>query len=102
MESTTIFNELLQRGELIPVIGMMMGGLLLIVVTCGLMCMGFIKAITGGGATRDRRMLEHQETESFQELARGFRRMEERLDSLETLLIGHPNRPATDHELREL
>jgi len=61
-----------------------------------------MKVITGGGATRDRRKLERQETEAFQDLERGFRRMEERLDSLETLLIGQPNRPATDRELREL
>ncbi|HIB91901.1 TPA: hypothetical protein EYO57_32730 [Candidatus Poribacteria bacterium] len=98
----TFVNDLMYRGDLIPVISILMGGMFLIVITCGLMCLGFVKAITGGGSTRDRRKLERQETEAFQDLERGFRRMEERLDSLETLLIGQPNRPATDRELREL
>jgi hypothetical protein len=89
-------------GMIIPVVGIVMGGLLLIVVACGLMCLGFLKALTGGGSTRDRRKLELQEAQTFQELERGFRKMEERLDSLETLLIGQPSRPATDRELREL
>ena len=98
----TFVNDLMYRGDLIPVISILMGGMFLIVVTCGLMCLGFVKAITGGGSTRDRRKLERQETQTFQELERGFRNMEKRLDSLETLLIGQPSRPATDRELREL
>ncbi len=98
----TFVNDLMYRGDLIPVISILMGGMFLIVVTCGLMCLGFVKAITGGGSTRDRRKLERQETQTFQELERGFRNMEKRLDSLETLLIGLPSRPATDRELREL
>ena len=99
---STFVNDLMYRGDLIPMISILMGGMFLIVVTCGLMCLGFVKAITGGGSTRDRRKLERQETQTFQELERGFRNMEKRLDSLETLLIGQPSRPATDRELREL
>ena len=104
---TTIYTDtpweaILANGMIIPVVSIVMGGLLLIVVACGLICLGFLKAITGGGSTRDRRKIERQEAEAFQDLERGFRRMEERLDSLETLLIGQPNRPATDRELSEL
>lgn len=96
----TAWETLLLEGALIPVLVIvsLMLGFLLMAALCGI----FVKVITGGGATRDRRKLERQETEAFQDLERGFRRMEERLDSLETLLIGQPNRPATDRELREL
>jgi hypothetical protein len=105
--NTTIYanpnwDALLASGSIIPIISIVMGGLLLIVVACGLIGLGFLKAVTGGGSTRVRRKVARQEAEAFQDLERGFRRMEERLDSLETLLMGQPNRPATDRELSEL
>jgi hypothetical protein len=61
-------------------------------ILCTLMAVGlgiaFMKAVLGGGSTKRLRHMDHQEVQDFQELERGFRRMEERLDALETLLIG--------------
>jgi hypothetical protein len=61
-------------------------------ILCTMMAVGlgiaFMKAILGGGSTKRLRHLDNQETREFQELEHGFRRMEERLDALETLLIG--------------
>ena len=98
----TPWEALLNNSLLIPLVVTIMVGLLVIILATGLMCFVFLKAITGGGSTRARRTLQHQEAQAFHELERGFRSMENRLDSLETLLIGQPNRPATDRELREL
>ena len=100
--SASPWVEVVADGTFIPIVGIVMGGLLMIVVACGIMCLMFLKTLTGGGTTRDRRKLEKQEALAFQDLERGFRRMEERLDSLETLLIGRSNRPASSRELREL
>jgi hypothetical protein len=71
-------------------------------ILCSLMSIGlgiaFIKAILGGGSTKQLRQFENQEARDFQDLERGFRRMEERLESLETLLIGPQIRPAVNRE----
>ena len=84
---------LLENGTIFPVMGMIFGCILLFTLLCGGMCIAFVKALRGGGSTQKLRHLEHQETRSFQELERGFRRMEERVDSLETLLIGRSTQP---------
>jgi len=61
-------------------------------VLCTMMAVGlgsaFIKLVLGGGSSKQLRQFENKEAKEFQELERGFRRMEERLESLETLLIG--------------
>ena len=67
---------------------LILGALILCVLLAVGLGMGFINAILGGGSSRKLRHMENQEVREFQELERGFRRMEERLESLETLLIG--------------
>jgi len=95
MYITSIWQEMIQNGTIIPVIGLIFGGIGLLMGLCGLLCTVFVKTLRGGGATRELRSLQQQETYDFQKLERGFRRMEERLDSLETLLIGRSsNQPS--------
>lgn len=83
---------------LIPVVSIVMGSLLIITIVCGIVLIGFVKALRGGGATRVQRRVDRQEAQAFQELERGFRRLEERIDSLETLLMGRSQRAAADRE----
>jgi hypothetical protein len=73
---------------IIPVVSIVMGTLFLITLLMGLFGLGFVNILRGGGSTRRLRQLESQETRAFQDLQRGFKRMEERVDSLETLLLG--------------
>jgi hypothetical protein len=87
------WQDLLQNGTIFPLVGLVFGCLMILTVVCGIMCLGFVKALRGGGATQELRFLEQQEAHDFQKLERGFRRMEERLDSLETLLMGRSNNP---------
>jgi len=72
----------------IPALGILMGGLLLFFTVSGLLVLGFVKILRDGGSTRRVRLLEAQERATFQDLQRGFKRMEERIDSLELLLVG--------------
>jgi len=83
---------------LIPVVSIVMGSLLIITIVCGAVLIGFVKAIRGGGASRVQRRVNREEAKAFQELERGFRRLEERIDSLETLLMGQSQRAAADRE----
>ncbi|MFP6581152.1 MAG: hypothetical protein VCD00_01205 [Candidatus Hydrogenedentota bacterium] len=83
---------------MIPIVGIVMGGLLLISIVCGLICIGFVKAVRGGGSTKAQRKVNQDEARAFQQMERGFRRMEERIDSLETLLMGRSQRTASDRE----
>jgi hypothetical protein len=92
--------ELSNIDALIPIAGIAVGGLVLITLVCGLVCIGFVKALRGGGATRVKRKVDRDEALAFQQLERGFRRMEERIDSLETLLIDRMQPTATDREFR--
>lgn len=85
-------------GSIIPVVAIVMTGLLLITIACGMICIGFVKAIRGGGGTKVKRRVDREEAKAFQEMERGFRRMEERIDSLETLLMGRSQQHASDRE----
>lgn len=100
--TNTPWEALLNNSLVIPLVVTIMVGLLVIILATGLMCFMFLKALTGGGSTRARKTLQHREAQAFQELERGFRSMEHRLDSLETLLIGQPNRPITDRDLSQI
>ena len=57
-----------------------------------MLCLGFIacvillKAVTGGGS-RATKETAAKETEMIQEMYHGFRKMEKRIESLETLLL---------------
>ena len=59
---------------------------------------GLELAVRGGGTTRKLRMLEAQEAQAFRDLQRGFSRMTERLESLETLYMGRSQGELVDRE----
>lgn len=90
----------LMEGGAIPALAIIMGGLLLMVVVSGVLMLGFVKILRDGGSTKRVRLLEAQERATFKDLQRGFKRMEERIDSLELLLVGpSSDRNAYQHDI---
>ncbi len=93
-----ILQDLIEPSEVIPLVGMLFGFLLLLLLSIGGLSVAFVKALRGGGSTRKVRQLEAQEARSFQDLQRGFSRMEERIESLETLFMGRSQHRSYDRE----
>jgi len=85
-------------GQTLPMAGVFLGFVLVLLLSMSGLSIVFVKAIQGGGSTRRYRELKAQETQAVQDLQRGFRRMEERLESLETLFIGPAQSPGYDRE----
>ena len=80
--------SMLDNGTVISLAGMLCAFILAILLAGGAMCILFVKALRGGGSTRKLRQLDAREAGAFQDLQRGFKRMGERIESLETLLMG--------------
>ncbi len=93
-----IGQDTLGPGEIIPLAGMLFGFLLILLFSIGGLSIAFVKALRGGGSTRQVRQLEAQETRAFQDLQRGFNRMEERIESLETLFMGRSQERSYNRE----
>ena len=93
-----IWADILNYGPVIPLAGMLFGFLLILLLSIGGLSVAFVKALRGGGSTRKVRQLEAQEARAFQDLQRGFSRMEERIESLETLFMGRSQHRSYDRE----
>ncbi|MDK1021385.1 MAG: hypothetical protein QGD90_07085 [Candidatus Hydrogenedentes bacterium] len=93
--------DILNDGSVIRLAGMLVAFLLILLLSIGGLSVAFVKALRSGGSTRKVRQLEAQEARAFQDLQRGFRRMEERIESLETLFMGRSQHRTYDRE-REL
>lgn len=85
-------------GEIFGVLGMLFGVILILMLCFGGLSIAFVKALQGGGSTRKLREFEARDAQTFQNLQRGFKRMEERIDSLETLFIGTSTSRSYDRE----
>ena len=81
-----MWESLIVSDDAVAILFVGLGFLLGLVWTIGLLAIGFVKALKGtsqkGGAK-----LDVEETRAFQELERGFRGMEQRVETLETLII---------------
>ncbi len=73
------------HGAMIVVIGI--GGVILLLVTLGLIIIGIIRAIKTGGLSKEERKTHTDETRMIQDIYQGLSRMEERVEALETILI---------------
>ena len=93
-----IMGDLISSNEIIPLVGMLFAFLLILTASIGGLSVAFVKALRSGGSTRKVRQLEAQEAQAFQDLQRGFSRMEERIDSLETLFMGRSQHRTYDRE----
>ena len=93
-----IWQDLVEPSEVIPLAAMLFAFLLILTASIGGLSVAFVKALRGGGSTRKVRQFEAQEARAFQDLQRGFSRMEERIDSLETLFMGRSQSRSYDRE----
>ena len=93
-----IWRDVMESGQVIPLAGMLFGFLLILLFSIGGLSVAFVKALRSGGSTRKVRQLEAQEARAFQDLQRGFSRMEERIESLETLFMGRSQHRTYDRE----
>jgi hypothetical protein len=92
------WHDLLNGLPIVPLVAISLGFILLFTVAMGGLTVAFVKAVRGGGSTRRMRELEAQEAKAFYELQRGFTRMTERLESLETLYMGRSQGELVDRE----
>jgi hypothetical protein len=92
------WTELLSSLPIVPITALALGFVLVFSVAMGGLAVAFVKAVRGGGSTRRLRQMEAQEARAFHELQRGFSRMMERLESLETLYLGRSQGELVDRE----
>jgi len=92
------WQDLLNDLPIVPVVALTLAFVLVFSVAMGALAVAFVKAVRGGGATRRLRQMEAQEARAFRDLQRGFTRMMERLESLETLYLGRSQSELVDRE----
>ncbi len=92
------WRDIMESGQVISLLGMIFVFLLVLTASIGGLSVAFVKALRSGGSTRKVRQLEAQEARAFQDLQRGFSRMEERIESLETLFMGRSQHRSYDRE----
>ncbi len=90
--------DLISQLPTVPLVSVALGFILILVLAFALLGIAFVSAVHGGGKTQKLRQLEAEESRTFQDLQRGFRRMHERVDSLETLFIGRSQAELHDQE----
>lgn len=78
--------ELTSWNDLIPVLAIVLGFVVAFIAVTGGLMVAIVKAWRGGHKVAMRKV-DAEEALAFQELQRGFERMESRVESLETLLI---------------
>jgi len=93
-------DTILESRQAIPIIAIFFVFVVGIVATIGGLSIAFVKALKGPGRGQDKE-LDAADTQAFQELERGFRRMEERVESLETLIIDRSRNDSFEHELNK-
>lgn len=92
------WQDLLNDLPIVPVVALTLAFVLVFSVAMGALAVAFVKAVRGGGSTRKLRQMEAQEARAFRDLQRGFSRMMERLESLETLYLGRSQGELVDRE----
>lgn len=88
-------NEIANSHDIVPILAIVLFFGLAALWSMGLLIIGFVKAFRSGGSGKSG-TLSADEARSFQELERGFRNMESRVESLETLLLETAKNEKTD------
>lgn len=92
------WTDLIHQIPIVPMLVICLTFVLLFFTAMGGIAVAFVKAVRGGGSTRKLRAMEAQEIKAFQGLQKGFNRMQERLESLETLFMGRSQGERVDRE----
>ncbi len=69
------------------ILAMIVGGIVLVVITIGLMAIAVIRALRTGGIFKKDRQTYNDETRMIQDIYNGLSKMEKRVEALETILI---------------
>ena len=69
------------------IVGICIGGAILLIATLGLILIGIIRAAKTGGISKKDRQTHADETKMIQDIFNGLSKMEERIETLETILI---------------
>ena len=69
------------------IVGICIGGAILLIATLGLIIIGIIRASKTGGLSKKDKQSQTEETKMIQDIYSGLSKMEERIESLETILI---------------
>jgi phage shock protein B len=69
------------------IVGICIGGAILLIATLGLILIGIIRAAKTGGISKKDKQTHADETKMIQDIFNGLSKMEERIESLETILI---------------
>lgn len=86
------WHTIYQDGDFLPILATVLSFILAFIGLIGGLSIGFVKTLKSTG-NRKTRELDAEDTRAFQEIQRGFSRMEQRVESLETILV--------DREARE-
>jgi phage shock protein B len=68
-------------------VGFFIGGAILLLATLGLILIGIIRAAKTGGISKKDKQTHADETKMIQDIFNGLSKMEERIETLETILI---------------
>ncbi len=69
------------------IVGISIGGAILFIATIGLTIIGIIRAAKTGGFSKKEKQTQAEETRMIQEIYHSLSKMEERVETLETILI---------------
>lgn len=69
------------------IVGLGIGGTILLIATLGLIIIGIIRAAKTGGLSKKEKQTHAEETQMIQDIYHGLSKMEERVETLETILI---------------
>ena len=71
------------------IVAICIGGAILILLTIGLLIIGIIKASKTAGLSKKDKAANAQEAKMIQDIYHGLSKMEERVETLETILMEH-------------
>lgn len=81
------------------IVGICIGGAILILLTIGLLIIGIIKAAKTGGISKKDRTANAEETRMIQDIYHGLSKMEERVETLETILMERRRKDFGDEKI---
>ena len=69
------------------IVGISIGGAILLLATLGLIIIGIMRVSRTGGLSKNEKRSQAEETKMIQDIYHGLTKMEDRVESLETILM---------------
>ena len=80
------WSEIVHDNNFIPALAITLTFVLVLLALMGSLFLGFVNVMRGGAGKKGKER-DAVETREFQEMQRGFTRMEQRIEALETLML---------------